>query len=99
MGDVAGRGVRVAALMAELRSALRAYAVEGYSPAEVLQRLALLIEPGEMATVEYLIFDPATQTVRFTNAGHPPPLTAAPDGRASISEGGDPSLDRLRLPS
>src|SRR5207247_1203152 len=83
MGDVAGRGVRVAALMAELRSALRAYAVEGYSPAEVVQRLALLIEPGEMATLVYLIYDPATQTVRFTNAGHPPPLAVAPDGRAA----------------
>ena len=99
MGDVAGRGVRVAALMAELRSALRAYAVEGYSPAEVMQRLALLIEPGEMATLVYLIFDPATQTVRFTNAGHPPPLAVAPDGRASYLEGGAPPLGALRMPS
>ncbi|TMJ07400.1 MAG: response regulator [Bacillati bacterium ANGP1] len=99
MGDVAGRGVRVAALMAELRSALRAYAVEGYSPAEVVQRLAMLIEPGEMATLVYLIFDPATQTVRFTNAGHPPPLAVAPDGRAAYLEGGAPPLGALRMPS
>src|SRR3989449_345624 len=80
MGDVAGRGVRVAALMAELRSALRAYAMEGYSPAEVMQRLALLIEPGEMATLVYLIFDPATQTVRWARSP-----AAVPAGMTSPS--------------
>src|SRR5437016_4700394 len=73
--------------------------VEGYSPAEVVQRLAMLIEPGEMATLVYLIFDPATQTVRFTNAGHPPPLAVAPDGRAAYLEGGAPPLGALRMPS
>lgn len=97
MGDVAGRGVRVAALMAELRSALRAYAAEGYGPAEVMQRLARVIEPGEMATLVYLVFDAATWTVRFTNAGHPPPLAVAPDGRAAFLEGGAPPLGALRL--
>src|SRR5437773_11100143 len=59
----------------------------------------MLTEPGEMPTLVYLIFDPATQTVRFTNAGHPPPLAVAPDGRAAYLEGGAPPLGALGMPS
>src|SRR4029078_9965640 len=39
MGDVVGRGIPAASLMGQLRNALRAYAVEGYNPATVLERL------------------------------------------------------------
>ncbi len=88
MGDVAGRGVNVASLMGQLRNSLRAYALDGYPPAEVVARLNDLIEPGNMATLVYLVLDPATWTVAFSNAGHLPPLIAGPDGRARFLEGG-----------
>ena len=98
MGDVAGRGVRVAAVMGQLRNALRAYALEGYPPDAVIQRLTGLIDTSDMATVFYAVFDPATWDVRYANAGHPPPLVIGPDGTAKFLEGGAPPLRGVRTP-
>lgn len=96
MGDVAGRGVRAAAVMGQLRNAMRAYANEDYPPAEVAQRLNQLIELGEMATLVYLVYDPASQTLHYVNAGHLPPLVLTPDGRVRRIEGaGSPPLGGL----
>ncbi|MBI4279353.1 MAG: SpoIIE family protein phosphatase [Armatimonadetes bacterium] len=99
MGDVAGRGVRAAAVMGQLRNALRAYALEGHPPAPVAERLNYLIDLGEMATILYLIFDPATWTVRYVNAGHPPPLVIGPDRSTRFLGGGAPPLGGLLQPS
>jgi PAS domain S-box-containing protein len=83
MGDVAGRGVKAASSMGQLRSALRAYALEGASPGEVLRRLnrfQFLLDEDSMATVIMLVLDTAAGTLRWANAGHPPPLVVGPDG-------------------
>lgn len=88
MGDVAGRGVPVASLMGQLRTSLRAYAMDGYPPAEVVARINEVIEHGQMATLVYLTLDPVTWTVTFSNAGHLPPLVCAPDGTVEFLEGG-----------
>ena len=45
IGDVMGHGVAAAALMAELRTALRAYALDGHPPAEVAERMNRLLAP------------------------------------------------------
>jgi serine phosphatase RsbU (regulator of sigma subunit) len=63
--------------MGQVRMALRAYAVQDPSPARVMSsvhRLLTRFPLSEMVTLIYLVFDPATHTLRFTNAGHPPPL-------------------------
>ena len=81
IGDVVGRGFHAAAIMGQLRSGLRAYALEGVAPAEVLERLSRLlrqIEPGRTATVVYLILDPHGGGLVVASAGHPPPLVHAP---------------------
>jgi PAS domain S-box-containing protein len=83
IGDVAGRGVQAAAVMAQLRNALRAYLFESHPPAVSLTRLnslAWTLEQRSMATVVYLLFDPAAGHLRLANAGHLPPLLAGPDG-------------------
>jgi len=85
MGDVVGHGIGAASLMGQLRHAMRAYAVEGHSPAGVLDRLAKLVrglDGGQMATLLYLVMEPDHGTVRFANAGHVPPLVIGPDGDA-----------------
>jgi anti-sigma regulatory factor (Ser/Thr protein kinase) len=79
IGDVVGRGFHAAALMGQLRSGLRAYALDGVPPSGVLERLSRLlrqIEPGRTATVLYLELDPHGGTLAVSSAGHPPPLVA-----------------------
>jgi anti-sigma regulatory factor (Ser/Thr protein kinase) len=90
LGDVAGHGVHAASQMAGLRHAVRAYANEGFSPAQVARRVDRHFQ-GEFATFLYLVFDPSAGELRFANAGHLPPLMLAPDGEARfLSE--SPSL-------
>ena len=77
MGDVVGRGFRAAALMSQLRSALRAYAFDGNEPWELMTKLNMLlrrIDPGGSATLLYLEFDSDAGQARLASAGHLPPL-------------------------
>jgi anti-sigma regulatory factor (Ser/Thr protein kinase) len=77
IGDVVGRGFHAAAIMGQLRSGLRAYAVDGMPPSQVLERLSRLlrqIEPGRTATVAYIVLDPHGGALTVASAGHPPPL-------------------------
>jgi PAS domain S-box-containing protein len=85
MGDVVGHGLGAAALMGQLRNALRAYALDGHSPAAVVERLDRLVEelePGRMATLLFVIIEPDLTALRFASAGHLPPLVLSPDGEA-----------------
>jgi serine phosphatase RsbU (regulator of sigma subunit) len=91
IGDVAGHGIGSAALMSQLRNALRAYALEHDSPRDVVYRLDGLIshlEPRGMATMVYLIYEIGTRTLRHSAAGHPYPLVLAGDGTSSYLRGG-----------
>ena len=85
IGDVAGRGIDAAAMMGQLRSALRAYALDGASPASALERLnrfLLSLAWDSMATALVLVLEPATGRMTYANAGHPPPLVLGDDGKA-----------------
>ncbi|MGA5702598.1 SpoIIE family protein phosphatase [Peterkaempfera bronchialis] len=88
IGDVAGHSLEAAAVMGELRHALRAYAAEGHGPREVLDRLdALLVrfQPGVTATVCLVLVEPGGHRVQVANAGHIPPLLLDPAGPARYS--------------
>lgn len=77
IGDVVGHGVRAAALMGQLRTALHAYAQEGHGPGQTLELVDRFVQSmGEyaMATSAYAIFDPETSRLRIATAGHPPPI-------------------------
>ncbi|MBE1493061.1 serine phosphatase RsbU (regulator of sigma subunit) [Amycolatopsis lexingtonensis] len=81
MGDVSGHGLDAAVIMGRLRSALRAYALDCESPAEVLAKLdrkANHFEHGAMATVAYGIIGPGREAVTLSLAGHLPPVLAVP---------------------
>lgn len=89
VGDVSGRGLQAGAVMGQLRMAARAYALEPHEPATLLGRIDELlhqIDPFQMATLIYLIYDPSTLEIRFVSAGHPPPLLLSPEGKASFLE-------------
>jgi serine phosphatase RsbU (regulator of sigma subunit) len=86
IGDVAGHSLHAATVMAELRHAVRAYAVDGHPPGAVLERanrLLGLLLPGEAATICLLTLDPANGRVRLANAGHLPPLLIV-EGKAEL---------------
>jgi len=96
IGDVMGHGIGAAALMGHLRSALRAYALDGDPPERVLRRLDRFVQhlgATEMATVLYLVLDVAASTVSFASAGHPPPVLRCPGQRAvTLDRGVGPPL-------
>jgi PAS domain S-box-containing protein len=79
VGDVVGRGLEAAAVMGQLRSAVRALASTGLRPGallDALDRYAHHYGVGEMATVAYAQLDLDTGDLRVACAGHPPPAIA-----------------------
>ena len=75
--------------MGQMRSALRAIimqADDSGAMAERLNRFALGIGDCILTTVVLAIFEPATGRVRYTNAGHPPPLIIGADGATRFLE-------------
>lgn len=83
VGDVMGKGVRAAAGMGRVRSALRALALSDPQPTAVLTGLDSLFaateEEEQVTTVLYSLLDTATGDVLVGNAGHPPPLLLSPN--------------------
>ena len=87
VGDVSGRGVRAAAMMASLHYASRAYALEGHPPAVILGQLTRtmdIAEDGHFATVLCGLVDVATHEVTLASAGHLPPLVCGGDGASLV---------------
>jgi len=77
IGDVAGHSPNAAAIMGQIRNALRAYAADGHSPTGVMDRvnrLMLLVEPESVASCCYLEVHLAEGTATGVIAGHPPPV-------------------------
>ena len=111
IGDVTGHGLDAAALMAQCRLALRAYAYDASDapgpsdPARVLSQLDLLLAESpttELATAIYAIYDPGTGRLRWSRAGHPLPLVCGPVRPGTprrvhevLADGGPPLGTRL----
>ncbi|GAP50325.1 magnesium or manganese-dependent protein phosphatase [Streptomyces azureus] len=83
IGDVMGRGVRAAAVMGQLRTAVRAYARLDLPPHEVLQLLdglAAEIDANQIATCAYAVHDPNEGKLVYASAGHLPILVCDENG-------------------
>ncbi|GHE52197.1 hypothetical protein GCM10018785_22330 [Streptomyces longispororuber] len=83
IGDVMGRGVRAAAVMGQLRTAVRAYARLDLPPHEVLQLLdglAAEIDASQIATCAYAVHDPNEGSLAYASAGHLPILVRDENG-------------------
>ena len=77
IGDVVGHGVRAAALMGQLRTALHAYALEDHGPGrtlELVDRFVQAMPDSPMATAAYGVLDTNTGLLTVASAGHLPPL-------------------------
>ncbi|CQR65970.1 PP2C family protein-serine/threonine phosphatase [Streptomyces leeuwenhoekii] len=87
IGDVTGHGLHAAVMMSQLRTALRAYAVDGGSPGRLLTRLHNFLhhlQPDLYATAVIARFRPGDPTLTWAAAGHPPPVLRTADGRVRI---------------
>jgi len=83
VGDVVGRGLPAAAVMGQLRSAVRALLLESRSPAHVLgalDRFAALVPGAVCSTVFCAVIDAAAGTMRYSSAGHVPGIVVDADG-------------------
>ncbi|MGW0119689.1 SpoIIE family protein phosphatase [Streptomyces sp. NPDC003327] len=84
VGDVQGHDTHAAAIMGQLRIALRAYAGEGHAPSTVLARASRFLaelDTQRFATCTYAQVDLASGAVRAVRAGHLGPLIRHTDGR------------------
>ncbi|RLK54365.1 ATP-binding SpoIIE family protein phosphatase [Actinokineospora cianjurensis] len=87
IGDVAGRGVSAAAVMGQIRTAVRSYALLDLPPSEVLRNsseLAMATPDADFITCLYAVHDPADGTLTFSSAGHPPAVYVSPEGVSSL---------------
>lgn len=91
VGDVTGHGLQAAALMGQLRVAVRAVARLDIPPAALLAHVDSLMDDfavdGELATCVYAVLDRTRRTLTWARAGHPPPLLLAPGRPGRILDG------------
>ncbi|MCX4524170.1 MULTISPECIES: SpoIIE family protein phosphatase [unclassified Streptomyces] len=95
IGDVQGHSAGAATIMGQMRTAVRAYAVEGHPPDVVVaraNRLLVGMETDLFATCGYVDLDMEEGIARVVRAGHLPPVLRHPDGVAEemVVEGGPP---------
>jgi PAS domain S-box-containing protein len=86
IGDVMGRGITAAALMGQVSTAARAYALAGFGPAELLDRLHGIVADrgeGQIVTCCYAVLSPGAHELVVASAGHLPPLTARATGETA----------------
>jgi hypothetical protein len=104
VGDVAGHGLQSAAIMGQLRSAVRSLALARVGPADALGQLGRFIATltgRPLATVIYGNVELATGRLTYAAAGHPPPVIVHEDGSTTFLEAGRSPLlgvddDRVR---
>jgi sigma-B regulation protein RsbU (phosphoserine phosphatase) len=79
IGDVSGKGIAAALLMASLQASLRSQALTGTTDlAQLMCNVNRLVydatPPNRYATFFYGQYEQATRTFRYVNAGHNPPI-------------------------
>ena len=96
IADISGKGISAALLMASLQAALRsqmlAKGTESLSTAELVARLNkhLVYNTGDdrFATFFIAVYDSATRTLRYTNAGHLPSFLICHGAAHLLDKGG-----------
>jgi sigma-B regulation protein RsbU (phosphoserine phosphatase) len=96
IGDVVGKGIPAALLMANLQALVKAFASDSVPPSELCQRvnraLCSSIVSGKFVTFFYGILDTQKRRLVFARAGHDAPILLNRSGRVSRLEAGGPVL-------
>jgi sigma-B regulation protein RsbU (phosphoserine phosphatase) len=92
IADVVGKGVSAALLMANVQAAVRAFASESASPAQVCGKVNTLlhenIATGKFVTFFYGILDGEMHTFQYSNAGHLYPILISGGSIRMLDQGG-----------
>lgn len=93
IGDVSGKGMPAALIMASLRASLIAEIRNNYSIRTICQKVNSLLweslEPGNYVTAVYGVLDARNHIFTFSNCGHNPPVMLSADGTVEyLSDGG-----------
>ena len=90
IGDVEGTGLHATTAATQLRSALRAYAVLGMPPSEILRALSTMlatVDPDQLATATVATYVPAEQRLVWATAGQAAPVRYSAAGHGSLMDG------------
>jgi sigma-B regulation protein RsbU (phosphoserine phosphatase) len=84
LGDVSGKGIGAALLMASLQATIRGQQELARYPSRLMQRVNDLFfestRPEHFATLFYGVYEAATRTLRYVNCGHPSPVLVRATG-------------------
>jgi sigma-B regulation protein RsbU (phosphoserine phosphatase) len=99
IGDVAGKGMPAALLMSSLQAAVKAVAPIQTSPQTVCSQVRSVVEAnlsgGKFVTFFFGVVDSAGGSLRYSNAGHNPPILVRADGAIVRLDAGGPAIARL----
>ena len=99
IGDVAGKGITAALLMANLQASFRAFATPEASPQTVCTKLNKFlcanIASGKFVTFFYAVLDANSHTLTYENAGHSPGHLLRSNGTTETLPGGGAVLGAL----
>ncbi len=95
VGDCVGHGLSAATAMSQLRSAARAFLLDGHDPAatiEALDTFARAVEGAACSSIVCMVIDRGRHELTYCRAGHPPPLLVQPSGTKWLDAPGGPVL-------
>jgi len=84
LGDISGKGIGAALLMANLQATIRGQQDLARYPSRLMQRVNELFfestRPEHFATLLYGVYDAGTRTIRYVNCGHPSAVLVRANG-------------------
>jgi sigma-B regulation protein RsbU (phosphoserine phosphatase) len=84
LGDVCGKGIGAALLMANLQATIRGQQELARDPSKLMQRVNSLFfestRPEHFATLFYGVYEAATRTIRYVSCGHPSVVVVRANG-------------------
>jgi len=84
LGDVSGKGIGAALLMANLQATIRGQRELARDPSQLMRRVNCLFfestRPEHFATLFYGVYEASTRTVRYVSCGHPSAVLVRADG-------------------
>lgn len=100
LGDVSGKGIGAALLVANLQATIRSLGELALHPGKLIERVNGLFSdstrPEHYATLFYAAYDSSTHELRYVNCGHPAPVILRQDGAVELLDATSTVLGMFR---